>query len=159
MTHYDSLKIDDSELLHDINDEYDICQLEHIFNTLLGKETPKLETLEEQLIHYNLHDEYNTLTPIFDKLDNYEKAKYLIFRGIIKMSNFDPLNGNKPDIMSDSDKEYWDDLESDIKNGGLLLYNQKDHSNTNGLSDDLIWSFIPKSLKHKIHMLFDELDI
>ena len=133
-------------------DEYDICQLEVMFNKILNKEPPKTQTLHEQLINYNVYNEYNSICNRIavceDDLDTFDKSKYLIFKGIIKMAEFDPLNGNKPDIMTDEDKLYWDDLENNIKDGGRLL--DPNHY-------DLLWSFIPKSVKHKILMLFEEI--
>lgn len=118
---------------------------------------PKNETLEEQVIRYNVHTEYDAMTPRLDRLNNYDRARYLILQGTIKMAKFDPLNGNKPDIITEEQQAYWDDLEHDIKEGARLLYQEGGNSDMCGLKDGLVWSFVPKSIRHKIAMLFEEI--
>ena len=139
------------------SDEYDLSELEDILRKLLGEETTKNETLEEQVNRCNVYKEYNAMTPKLNRLTNYDKARYLILQGIIKMVKFDPINGDKPNITTDDEQLYWDDLEHDIKEGGRLLYEEGGNSNICGLRDDLVWSFVPRSIRHKISMLFDDI--
>lgn len=138
-------------------DDYNLEELEEIFHKLLGEEIPKNETLEEQVVRYNVYAEYEAMTPRVDRLNNYDKARYLILQGIIKMVKFDPKNGDKPNIMTAEQELYWEDLEDNIKEGGGLLYREGGKSHICGTRDDLVWSFVPKSIRHKISMLFDEI--
>jgi hypothetical protein len=114
-----------------------------------------IETFEQEALKYNVLNEYEALKKREEDLNNYDKARYLILRGIVKMVKFDPIDGDMKENMSPEDIEYWANLKKDIKEGGKLLYQEGGMSNICGMHDELVWAFIPQRIKRDVDILWN----
>lgn len=146
----------DGSIIHEDYDDYedyDGIKIEKSINNLLGKKTLKNKTLEQEVIEKDIYNLYDNLRLRFDNLSPNEKGRYFILQGIIKMVKFDPINGDKPNIMTneaESQQEYWYDLEDDFRRGYSYLVHE-------GNMKDLISEIIPRTIRHKVEMLFSEM--
>ena len=112
-------------------------------------------TAEQAANKHNVFREYGALKAREDKLNNYDTARYLILRGIVKMVEYDPINADIKEDASEADQDYWRDVMDDIRRGGGLLYKEGGMSNMSGMHDDLVWSFIPKRFHRAIDHIWD----
>lgn len=98
-----------------------------------------------ELIKYNVPKEYNALKKILGKQktkNKYSLARLKILRYLLDCVKHDPYNG-----------DYYDEVsEEGVKEAGKLLY---EFDGMNGMTDRLVWSFIPKRYKRTIDMIWN----
>lgn len=106
----------------------------------------------------NLFTEYNALAGFFkDNIEaqttDFQKGRMLLYRGICKMVEFDPERADMKEDMDLEERQYWLDLEKDIREGGRLLL-----QNPN-IDRDLNWvlSFIPRTLHGDVDRMWHKL--
>lgn len=69
---------------------------------------PKNETVYGACQRLNVFEEYNAMKD--RRLGEFDAARFLILRAIVKMVNFDPINGDMKPNMNDKDKALWESI-------------------------------------------------
>ena len=87
--------------------------------------------------------------------DDFRKGRCLVLRGIVWMIIFDPIRGDVKEVMTPKDDELWDKLHGDIMAGARFLHKA---GGIDAMHDDLLWSYIPISLRRDIDILFGCVD-
>ena len=91
---------------------------------------------------FNIYDEYMVMKRFIDERgfkSNYEEGRFKTLEYMINCIIADPING-----------DYYNKENNDlIKKGGELLASE------DAMTDDLVWSFIPKRFQRDIDMLWD----
>lgn len=95
-----------------------------------------------EALKLNLLSEFQILHRLHDSLSLFNRGRYLIYKAVIAMILFDPVNADMKYDMTPKEKEMWNQLETDIRKGGELIHQQSPDL----MRDSLLWSFIPQTV-------------
>lgn len=120
----------------------------HIVERLLALEKEK--TVYNECIDLFTIYQYNDMAYKKD-LNTFDKGRFLVLRAIMKMIQYDKKYGLPQKNMSDEDKDCWEDINNDLREGGHILY--RVHG-LESMYDDRLWDYIPKKLENYIRAQF-----
>jgi hypothetical protein len=83
-----------------------------------------------------------------------DEGRYLLYRGIAKMIEFDPARADIREDMTSDEKEYWVDLKSDIRRAGEILIPLDSFESRL----DWILSFVPQQLHRDIEFRWEGIE-
>ena len=112
---------------------------------------------ENKMLHeglrLNLFQEYKALETMQEaqQNNNYNEARYFIYKGLVAMILFNPVNGDYKDIMTQADYAEWALYRADIKKGYDLM--EKEAPRKMWDMSDLLWLFIPKAFNRDIEFI------
>ena len=95
-------------------------------------------------LELNLFAEFQAIkNMISDDSSNYSLGRYYLYKGLVGMIMYDPINGDMKENMTDDDEKLWETLNGDVRLGGEYL--NKDSPDS--MRDSLAWAFIPRRLR------------
>jgi hypothetical protein len=112
---------------------------------------------ENKMLHealqLNLFEEYKALeTRQKARLnDNYNEARYFIYKGLVGMILFNPIDGDYKNNMTQEDYAEWALYRADIKQGYDLM--EKEAPRKMWDMSDLFWLFIPRAFHRDIEYI------
>lgn len=112
----------------------------------------KKNIMLQHALRTNLFSAYQSLSNRIKVFaTRFDIGRYYVFKGIVAMIIFDPVQGDMKEEMTDSDKELWRTIYKDIHTGGELIASES----TGRMHDPLIWSFIPQPLHREVDVEWD----
>jgi hypothetical protein len=139
----ENLNIIKNQLFHNQLEKDQLLEQKMTMNELSGiaDECDISLDAQDELYEFNIVNKYNRLEKIKDKLNNYDKAVYIICEVLIDNVNHDKHNG---DYYSEKNN-------SKIKEAGKLLYSY----DGNSVMRDVLFAWIPKRYRREIEYLWD----
>lgn len=108
-----------------------------------------------QSLRMNLFQEYQALKTQLNEYPKFvtpfDKGRFYLYKGIIGMVLFNPVNANIKIKMTSEEQKEWKQYQSDIHKGGKLISSESEEF----MYNELIFAFIPKSLHREIDYIWN----